>query len=88
MTRLEEKTKRYLENIRIKNNFFREFARLQSEVNKAMDRYLAGEKEAMVDIERARKEVRDFANLFNAYYLYLYDWDFESRRLIEMGLDD
>ena len=88
MTRLEEKTKRYLENKRIKNNFFKEFARLQSKVNEAMDSYLAGKKEAMVDIERAREEVRDFANLFNDYYLYLYDWDFESRRLIEMGLDD
>ena len=88
MSRLEKKTKRYVENKRIKNNFFKEFARLQCEVNEAMDSYLAGRKEAMADIERARKEVRDFANLFNAYYPYLYDWDFESRRLIEKGLDD
>lgn len=87
MSRLEELEKEQLENKRIKERFFTVSAGLQTKLNVAMDRYLAGKKEAISDIKKARKELRDLEKLFNAYQFYLYDWTFETRTLVKMGLD-
>lgn len=88
MSRLEELEKEQLENKRIKERFFNLFAMLQININKALDKYLDGDIKALVDIEKSRKELREWENVFNAYQFYLYDWTFETRTLYKMGLYD
>ena len=88
MSRLEEMTKRQEENIKIKERFFHLFSTIQIKINKALDRYLEGDIKALANIEKSRKELREWENVFNAYQFYLYDWTFETRTLLKMGLDD
>ena len=86
--RLEEMTKKQVENIKIKERFFNLFATLQIKINEALNKYLDGDIKALADIEKSRKELREWENVFNAYQLYLYDWTFETRTLLKMGLVD
>ena len=86
--RLEEMTKKQVENEKIKERFFNLFAMLQININNALTKYLDGDIKALVDIEKSRKELREWENVFNAYQLYLYDWTFETRTFIKMGLYD
>lgn len=88
MVSVEELTRRQEEKIRVRGRFFSEIARLQSKLNEVMNRYLIGEKEAIANIENARKEVRDIEKFFNTYQKYLYDYEFEVRTLRKMGLED
>ena len=85
---IKEMTKKQEENIKIKERFFNLFATLQIKINKALDKYLDGDIKALADIEKSRKELREWENVFNAYHNYIYDWTFETRTLLKIGLVD